>query len=97
MINSADIRVPLRPLSRILPARARGENADVIERENIRKRHDAVKEEARLRAQSRLAVLAIIFVCLYGVVAVRMGMLSASNGSQGTDFGHEFRYTFAIR
>lgn len=82
MINSADIRVPLRPLSRILPARARGENADVIERENIRKRHDAVKEDARLRAQSRLAVLAIIFVCLYGVVAVRMGMLSASDAAE---------------
>ena len=33
------LRTPLRPLSRILPARERGENTDVIERENIRARH----------------------------------------------------------
>ena len=37
------LRTPLRPLSRILPARERGENTDVIERENIRARHEAEK------------------------------------------------------
>ena len=32
------IRAPLRPLARILQARAKGENPDVIERENLRLR-----------------------------------------------------------
>ena len=34
------IRTPLRPLARILEARAKGENPDAIERENIRIRHE---------------------------------------------------------
>ena len=58
------LRTPLRPLSRILPARERGENTDVIERENIRARHEAEKEAVRQRAQGRLLVLGIVlFAC----------------------------------
>ena len=37
------IRTPLRPLARILSARAKGENPDAIERENIRNRLANVK------------------------------------------------------
>ena len=33
------IRTPLRPLARILDARAKGENPDVIEREKIGRAH----------------------------------------------------------
>lgn len=76
------LRIPLRPLSRILPARARGENTESIERENIRRRHEEVREDARLRAQSRLLVLAAIFIGLYSVVGLRMGMLSAAEPSE---------------
>ena len=36
-------RTPLRPLARILDARARGEDPKAIERENIRKRHEEIK------------------------------------------------------
>ena len=72
------LRTPLRPLSRILPARERGENTDVIERENIRARHEAEKEAVRQRAQGRLLVLGIVFICLYSVIAIRVGTLSAS-------------------
>ena len=48
------LRTPLRPLSRILPARARGENTDQIEKDNIRKRHEQDRERARARAQGRI-------------------------------------------
>jgi cell division protein FtsI (penicillin-binding protein 3) len=77
-VTHPSLRTPLRPLSRILPARERGENTDVIERENIRARHEAEKEAVRQRAQGRLLVLGIVFICLYSVIAIRVGTLSAS-------------------
>ena len=48
------IRTPLRPLARVLDARAKGENPDAIERENIRKRHEEMQDKARARAEGRL-------------------------------------------
>jgi cell division protein FtsI (penicillin-binding protein 3) len=42
-------RTPLRPLARILEARAKGENPDAIERENLRLRHEAMRDRARNR------------------------------------------------
>lgn len=75
-------RKPLRPLARILEARQNGENPDVIERENLRLRHEDMRDRLRLRAEGRLLVLAVMFVCAYGVVGARMGMLSASEPSE---------------
>jgi len=72
------IRTPLRPLARILDARSKGENPDAIERENIRLRHEEMRDRARLRAESRLLVLAVAFFCAYGVVGVRMGLLAST-------------------
>ena len=71
-------RIPLRPLARILEARQNGENPDVIERENRRLRHEEMRDRMRLRAEGRLLVLAMMFLCAYGVVGARMGVLSAS-------------------
>jgi cell division protein FtsI (penicillin-binding protein 3) len=71
-------RIPLRPLARILDARAKGENPDAIERENLRLRHEKERDRARVRAEGRLLVLAVMFVCAYGVIGARMGMLSAT-------------------
>lgn len=71
-------RIPLRPLARILEARQNGENPDVIERENRRLRHEDMRDRMRLRAEGRLLVLAMMFLCAYGVVGTRMGVLSAS-------------------
>ena len=51
-------RTPLRPLARILDARAKGENPEWIEKENLRQRHDTMREKARGRAQFRLTLLA---------------------------------------
>ncbi len=75
-------RKPLRPLAQVLDARARGENPDVIERENIHKRHEEMKDRARARAEGRLLVLGAFFFCAFVVVGVRMGMLATSEAQE---------------
>ncbi|MGO4917216.1 peptidoglycan D,D-transpeptidase FtsI family protein [Pseudogemmobacter sp. W21_MBD1_M6] len=72
------IRTPLRPLARILAARSKGENPDAIERENIRLRHEDMRDRSRLRAEGRLLVLGVFFFCAFTVVGARMSLLSAS-------------------
>ncbi len=71
-------RTPLRPLARILDARNKGENPDSIERENIRIRHEQMRDQARQRAEGRLLVLGLFFVVAFCVVGLRMGMLATS-------------------
>lgn len=72
------IRTPLRPLARILDARAKGQNPDVIERENIRIRHEQMRDQARQRAEGRLLVLGVFFVVAFGVIGLRMGVLATA-------------------
>jgi cell division protein FtsI (penicillin-binding protein 3) len=72
------IRTPLRPLARILDARRKGENPDAIERENLRIRHEQMRDKARSRAEGRLLVMAVMFFCAFGVIGARMGTLAAS-------------------
>ena len=71
-------RTPLRPLARILKARARGENPDVIEAENRARRHEAMADKQRQRAEGRLLVLGLAFFCAFGVIGMRMGTLASS-------------------
>ena len=77
-MSDMPLRAPLRPLSQILPARERGENPDIIERNNIELRHETQRDPARARAQGRLLVLGIMFICIFAVITVRIGLLSAS-------------------
>ena len=72
------IRTPLRPLARILDARAKGENPDVIERENIAARHEVMRDKARGRAEKRLLLLGFGFFIAFSVIGARMGTLAAS-------------------
>lgn len=72
------IRTPLRPLARILDARAKGENPDAIERENIRIRHEQMRDQSRQRAEGRLLVLGLFFVVAFGVIGARMGLLATA-------------------
>ncbi|MFD1343749.1 peptidoglycan D,D-transpeptidase FtsI family protein [Litorisediminicola beolgyonensis] len=72
------IRTPLRPLARILEAREKGENPDAIERENLRIRHEQMRDKARARAQGRLLVMGVMFFLAFGAVGARMGVLAAS-------------------
>ncbi|MEO0378671.1 MAG: penicillin-binding protein 2 [Pseudomonadota bacterium] len=71
-------RTPLRPLARILPARAAGQSPDEIERENRAQRHEEMRDTARQRAEGRLLVLGAFFFCAFMVVGVRMGLLATS-------------------
>jgi cell division protein FtsI (penicillin-binding protein 3) len=72
------IRTPLRPLARILEARRRGENPDAIERENIRLRHEEMRDRARRRAEGRLLVLAGLFFLGFSTVGGKMAVLAQS-------------------
>lgn len=72
-------RTPLRPLARILAARREGENPDAIERANLAERHEADRDAQRQRAEGRLLVLGVAFLCAFGMVGLRMGALAASD------------------
>ena len=72
------MRTPLRPLARILLARQRGENPDTIERENLRLRHEVVRDKSRARAEFRLLILGIAFLAAFGTIGGRMGLLAAT-------------------
>jgi cell division protein FtsI (penicillin-binding protein 3) len=72
------IRIPLRPLARILHARETGANPEEIERENLRQRHEVMRDRARGRAQLRLLFLCMCFFSAFTVIGARMGMLAAS-------------------
>ncbi len=75
-------RTPLRPLARILSARAKGENPDAIERENIRLRHEAMRDKSRVRAEGRLMLLGVAFVAAFLTVGARMGLLAATEPAE---------------
>ncbi|NDD09599.1 MAG: penicillin-binding protein 2, partial [Rhodobacteraceae bacterium] len=68
-MTDTSLRTPLRPLGQILSARAKGEDTREIERENIKRRHDDTKESTLMRAQGRLLLLGIMFLCLYFAIA----------------------------
>ena len=76
------IRTPLRPLARILDARAKGENPDVIERENLRARHEVQREASKSRAEWRLKLLVMGVVAAFSVIGVRMGTLAATEPTE---------------
>lgn len=75
-------RTPLRPLARILQARAKGENPDLIERENIAQRHEVIRDRGRARSEGRLLFLALFFVLAFGLIGGRMGVIAASQPSE---------------
>jgi cell division protein FtsI (penicillin-binding protein 3) len=72
------MRTPLRPLARILHARQEGLNPDAIEKENLKLRHEAMREKARGRAQFRLMILCASFVIAFGAIGARMGLMAAT-------------------
>jgi cell division protein FtsI (penicillin-binding protein 3) len=75
-------RTPLRPLARILAARRDGQNPDAIERENLAARHEAARDDARERAEGRLLVLGIVFLCAFVMVGFKMSFLAASDPAE---------------
>ncbi len=75
-------RTPLRPLASVLAARRAGENPDAIERENLKARHEATRDEARQRAEGRLLVLGVMFLCAFTMVALKMSLLASSDPTE---------------
>lgn len=73
------IRRPLRPLASILSARAKGENPDVIEAENLRLRRESLRDGARRMAVGRLLVLAGAFTLGFGTIGTRMATLASTS------------------
>ncbi len=72
------IRTPLRPLARILRARAEGRNPDAIEKENVRLRREQSRDSARQRAETRLLVMGVAFFIAFAAIGGRMGVLAGS-------------------
>jgi len=72
------LRTPLRPLARILDARARGQNPDLIERENRHQRHEVDRDRLRQRTEGRMLLVAVVFLFAFGSVGVRMAALATT-------------------
>ena len=77
-------RTPLRPLTQIIEARARGEDPDEIERHNLHARHEAMRDQAQRSAEGRLLLLAIFFLGAFAMVALRMGSVALSEPVEPT-------------
>ncbi|MEP6018932.1 MAG: penicillin-binding protein 2 [Paracoccaceae bacterium] len=76
------IRTPLRPLARILSARNAGENPAHVEREIRLKRHEEMRGKMQQRAEGRLLVIGVFFLCAFVTVGARMGVLATSEPSE---------------
>jgi cell division protein FtsI (penicillin-binding protein 3) len=72
------IRRPLRPLARILSARARGQDPDLVEAEERAARLRARHRAERQKAETRLVLLGLLFILGFGAVAGRMALISAA-------------------
>lgn len=71
------IRRPLRPLARVLSARAEGADPNLIEAEERAARLRALHRAERAKAETRLLLLGVVFILGFTAVAGRMGMVSA--------------------
>jgi len=80
-------RTPLRPLARILQARALGTDPDQIEADNLAQRHEALREASRGQSQARIWVMGAAFLTGYLLVAVQMGALAASQSTEPVSAG----------
>ncbi len=72
------IRRPLRPLARILSARAQGTDPDLVEAEERAARLAARHRAERQKAETRLLLLGVVFILGFTTVAGRMALLSAA-------------------
>lgn len=84
----APLRTPLRPLASILSARDKGENPDLIEAENLRRRHEEMRDRERLRAETRLTVLGLGFLAAFAVVGGKMTEMAASRPVEPREDGY---------
>lgn len=72
------IRRPLRPLARILSARAAGKDPDLIEAEERAARLREMHRAERAKAETRLLLLGIVFILGFTTVAGRMALMASA-------------------
>ena len=75
-------RIAIRPLSRILSARLRGEDPDKIEKENLKIRHEKMRDFERVRSNIRLLLIIVMFACIYTAIGARLAMLASSQPAE---------------
>ena len=75
-------RIAIRPLSRILPARLSGEDPIRIEKENLKIRHDQMRDVERVRSNIRLLLIIVMFACIYIAIGARLAMLASSQPAE---------------
>ncbi|QPH53011.1 peptidoglycan D,D-transpeptidase FtsI family protein [Pontivivens ytuae] len=73
------IRVPLRPLARVIAARNQGIDPDIAEAERRAAALRARRAEERRRAEGRLWLLSVLFLMCFLAVGGRMTMLAATD------------------
>ena len=71
-----DIRRPLRPLPRILKARAKGEDPNLVEAEERAARLRKQRTREKRRAELRLGLMAATFGLAFVAVGAKMGMVA---------------------
>lgn len=76
------MRIPLRPLPKVISARENGVNPDLIEAENLRQRHEEMRDRQRTRAEGRLLLLSIAFLAAFLVVGARLGVMASSKPTE---------------
>ncbi|MGR3551370.1 peptidoglycan D,D-transpeptidase FtsI family protein [Pseudooceanicola sp.] len=81
-MSAPSLRIPLRPLARILDARQRGENPDAIEKENLRLRHEEMRDRARIRAEGRIVLLGAMFALAFATIGLKMWVVAESEPAE---------------
>jgi len=76
------IRRPLRPLARVLSARAEGKDPNLIEAEARAARLAARHRHERARAEARLLLLGVAFVLGFTAIAGRMALMAATDPAE---------------
>jgi cell division protein FtsI (penicillin-binding protein 3) len=89
LTGRANVRVPLRPLARILRARAEGGDPNRIEAANLRARIDAMAETGWRAAEWRLLVLAAAFFAGFSLIGARMALLASTPPAEATPWQGE--------
>lgn len=83
-----EIRRPLRPLTRILKARARGVDPDLIEAEERAARLRKQRSREKRRAEVRLGLMASVFGLAFVAVGAKMGMVAMEEPVEPPTRGH---------
>ena len=75
-------RIAIRPLSRILPARLRGDDPNKIEKENLKIRHEKMRDVERVRSNIRLLLIIVMFACIYTAIGARLAIMASSQPAE---------------